>query len=384
MEKKSIKKDQKRLVYNECLKKGIKLFDHINILILCAPCKGFGDVIFATKLKHYIMDWYNITADIATTVSKSFVNLGEPAKNIIQLDGKGQDQCRRFSRLLPTKSLDGYDLILVAPLQGDLTVSFADIKHLIPYSNRTNTFIFSEYNDKITKNFDINTGIGKGRDGMFFVNTNSQKKDITKFGLKKYAVAYISGSVDRSHLCLVRFIQMVIDKYPDLQEIVCQDWAVEISNKYFIAHIKGVDNIYLKTINDLIVVKNSNSSGRRLTLRCDVLPVANNIMIGIIKYSVADILITGDQSLSDVLSCCAEHKNIFYQIVPWKTDLAKELTKELPNKFLKSSKTSCGCSEAITYKSDYKNFVKKWDFRTRGKAKIDAMISSVNILKHTE
>lgn len=380
---KYFKKNPKRIVYTECLQKGVQLFDNINILILCAPCRGFGDVIFATKLKHYIMDWYNIKATIATTVVKSFVSLGEPEADLIQLSSKGPDQCRRFANLVPQKSLEGYDLILVAPLQGDQTISFVDIRHLIPYSTKTNTFMFSEYNDKLSKNFDVNTGIGKGRDGMFFVNSKSSKKDIEKFKLKKYALAYISGNVNRSELCLVKFIQMVIDKYPNLQEIVCQDWAVDISNKYFVSHLKGVDNIYLKTREDLIVVKNSIRSGRSLTLRCDILPVPNTIMMSIIKYSVADILITGDQSLSDVLSCCAEHKNIFYQIVPWKTDLATELSKELPNKFLKSSKTSCGCSEAITYKSDYKNFVKKWDFRTLGKAKIDAMISSINILNKT-
>ena len=34
------------------------------------------------------------------------------------------------------------------------------------------------------------------------------------------------------------------------------------------------------------------------------------------KDSVEDILVTGDQSLTDVLSCCKSNKNVWYQIAP--------------------------------------------------------------------
>ena len=90
-------------------------------------------------------------------------------------------------------------------------------------------------------------------------------------------------------------------------------------------------------------------------------------------HSVKDILLTGDQSITDALSCCGS-KNIFYQIAPWKITFGHELAKYLPNKYLKSVKTSCGTIKAIRYNSDYRNFIKKWDFKVLAKPKLDAII----------
>ena len=106
-------------------------------------------------------------------------------------------------------------------------------------------------------------------------------------------------------------------------------------------------------------------------------------MLDLMSKSINDILLTGDQSISDALSCCNK-KNIFYQIAPWKKDFAKNLAKELPNIYLKSLKTSCGSLKAIKYHSEYENFNKKWDFKTRSKSKMDAIILSVIAIKNNK
>ena len=49
-----------------------------------------------------------------------------------------------------------------------------------------------------------------------------------------------------------------------------------------------------------------------ITFRSDILPVPYKEMTGLIENSVKDILLTGDQSITDALSCCSD-KNIFYQ-----------------------------------------------------------------------
>lgn len=379
---KILKKTQtlkQRDIYEYCLESNILSIGKISVIILCAPCRGFGDVIFATKLKRYIQEWYGITADIGTTTPELFIKLGEPEKNIIKLRGIKGNQCRRFSRLTAERSLKGYDLILVAPLMADNEISFPDVRHLISYSDRSNTFFFSEYNDSLDKGFDVNTGVGDDRDGMLFVKTKSAIKDISKYNLGKYALAYIAESIDDSETCFLNFLKMVVTKYKDLKNIVCPPWIENISDSEY-NKIKGVDNIYLVTPKEEIVIKERKPSGRSITLRCDVLPVSNNIMISLIHYSVKDVLLTGDQSITDALSCCSS-KNIFYQIAPWKEDLAFNLAKHLPNKFLRSPKTSCGSTAALKYTSNYKAFVKRWDFRTLAKPKIDAMISSASIIK---
>jgi Neuraminidase (sialidase) len=91
--------------------------------------------------------------------------------------------------------------------------------------------------------------------------------------------------------------------------------------------------------------------------------------------------LTGDQSITDALSCCST-KNIFYQIAPWKKDFAKNLATYMPNIFLKSVKTSCGTLKALKYKSNYFNFVKNNDFRLIGKTKLDAILLSSISMKH--
>ena len=88
--------------------------------------------------------------------------------------------------------------------------------------------------------------------------------------------------------------------------------------------------------------------------------------------SVKDILLTGDQSITDALSCCV-NKNIFYQIAEWKIDFASKLAKLLPNKFLSSNRTSCGTLKAINYNSDYKKFVKEHNFFKNSKHKFDSI-----------
>ena len=122
------------------------------------------------------------------------------------------------------------------------------------------------------------------------------------------------------------------------------------------------------------------SSKNILTFRVDILPVSNKDMFGLMEHSVKDILLTGDQSITDALSCCSS-KNIFYQIAPWKITFGHELAKHLPNKFLKSIKTSCGTLKAIRYNSNYKNFIKNWDFRILAKPKMDAIMKFANYQK---
>jgi hypothetical protein len=92
------------------------------------------------------------------------------------------------------------------------------------------------------------------------------------------------------------------------------------------------------------------------------------------QNSEEDILVTGDQSLTDILSCCPS-KNIWYQIAEWKEDYAKELSALMPNHYYKSKKTSCGSLTGIALRSDYRDFVKKWDFRKLAKSKLNKIVN---------
>ena len=45
-----------------------------------------------------------------------------------------------------------------------------------------------------------------------------------------------------------------------------------------------------------------------------------------------------------------------FKISWWKTDFGKEMAKAMPNKYLKSVKTSCGNLSAVQYKSNYREY----------------------------
>ena len=350
---------------NKCAK-GLK------ILILNTPCGGFGDLIFAHKLASFLREWYNIQVTIASTLSERLKTLGEKSQNLIKLDGKTLNECRRFRHLKFLKKIPKYDLIFVAPMSQDFDPDRRDVKALIPYSNPFNTFIFSEYNDSLQKQFDFHTGIGKNRLGLLFTDTGKLSNTHPKV---KYAVAYIAEDVPNSFTCFFAFVEMVSAKYNKHKfEIIVPKWVAEII-KDNPKKIKKLEKYFGKIQVDLPNKKKVifKEHGSTLVIRGDVFPVPNKKMLSLIKYSVKDILLTGDQSITDALSCCKK-KNIFYQIAPWKESFGRALAKQLPNKFLFKKKTSCGTLSALNYNSDYKDFVKNNDFRKNARPKLDSII----------
>ena len=72
---------------------------NLRILILNAPCNGFGDVVFGMKLRNYLHEWYNCDVKIASTKVDNFKSLGEIEENLYELKGGKSDQCRRFKNL---------------------------------------------------------------------------------------------------------------------------------------------------------------------------------------------------------------------------------------------------------------------------------------------
>lgn len=366
--------------FNSTDKEDVK---NLDVLIVNLPCMGFGDIVFAMKLQGYIKEWYHCNVVIATTQPDKFIQLGQSKDSLILLKGKSKiDQCRKLGKL-KSYSMDGkkitlpiFDIIFFAPLTADFDVDHEDIKTMIPYSNKFNTFFFSEYNDKLTKKSDFQTGIGKGRLGLFFTKINAPKK--LKQIKHPYAVIYLNADVIRINACSSGFIELVCKKYDFPKfDIVVPPWIGENFKKYQNSYIKAAEKYYDTII--LVTKKGSEiiidgDGDNILYIRADILPLANKDMLSLIKHSVDDILLTGDQSITDTLSCCSRSKNIFYQIAPWKEDLGRNLSIELPNKYLTRKSTSCGTLTAINYDSDYAQFMKQWDFRRLARYKMNGIM----------
>ena len=358
----------------------------ISIVILNTPCNGFGDIIFAVKLKRYLETWYPFASiKIITTKSKSFISLGEKESSLIQLGSISNiEDCRRFQRLTTSSALPIFDLIFVAPLQADFAPSLKDVQHLIPYADHFNTYFFSEYNDTLDKNFDFNTGIGKGRDGMFFVDIPFKREESVIFlrnhnlRKNKYALCYIAETITKSRSCYLSFFEMVAKKYEQTRfSIVCPEWIAKNVHRHLNRIYPYFANVVISTKTETKTYTSKNRSvndKNTLYIRGNVLPVPNYDMLMLLKNSADDMLVTGDQSITDALSCCPK-KNLWYQIAPWKADYANELAHLLPNRFYKDKKTSCGTIRGISLKSDYREFVKKWDFRRIAKPRLSKIMN---------
>ena len=359
---------------------------NLKILILNSPCNGFGDVIFASKIAMYLEKWYNAVVTIATANSDCFNKLGIQNK-IISLGSKsGVSHCRRFKNL-HYRSSTIYDLIFVAPMQSDYSPSLQDVKAIIPYANKFNTYFFSEYNSyDDDEDFDFATGIGGNKYGLLF--TKPEYKQCVKTLKNPYAFVYIAETIDNSYDCFMSFVEMVCKKYskkhlkfdiviPETIIYFITDYEEDIMDKVsvYYPNIRCIDKN-----GESFYITQSDKSDNTLTFRGDILPVKYSCITGIIKNSVKDILLTGDQSITDTLSCCST-KNIFYQIAGWKENFAHELAMHLPNKYLLDSRTSCGTIKAIKYRSNCKEFMRKWDFRKLAKPKMDAIIFSAAVKK---
>jgi len=115
-------------------------------------------------------------------------------------------------------------------------------------------------------------------------------------------------------------------------------------------------------------------------LRGDILPKPRELFISLMKDSVDDILLTGDQSLTDGLSYCKNNKRIWYQVVPWKQEFAYELGKIIPNKYLDNFKTSCGVIKGIKLPLNNSALIKNYDFRKLGKKRMDSLLIQNRLL----
>lgn len=374
-----------KTIQNQNKKYNKSIHEKIKIAIINTPCHGFGDIIFAQKLSSYLKEWYNCEIKIFTTHVQEHIKLGENPENIISPVKMLQKECRKFYNLKFSEDdvNQKYDLYLVAPLTVDDTPNKNHITKKFKFATNFNVFFFSEYNANIKYKYDFHTGIGRNKDGIFLTkNPPTSKIESLK---NPYSVIYIASNdhIDNAKSCYLGFIELITTKYKKYKnlDVVVPEWIAKdvINNpKNLIKKIQHLfPNIVVKNKhNSIMILGDSLNNKKTFTIRNDILPVDNKKMFSVIKYSIKDILLTGDQSITDALSCCYK-KNIFYQIAPWKISFSRQLAKELPNEFLKKKTTSCGTLKALKYNSDYNSFVKTWDFRKKSKNKLDSLILSI-------
>jgi hypothetical protein len=359
----------------------------LNVAVIAAPCHGLGDVIFATKFARYLKygltprsQPYSRRVSIITPTAKMFEQLGVKDIKIVPLSS-GNAQCRRLRHYKRPANLGTLDLIFIAPLMRDFDIQYPDVHGFLKESTPFNTIILSEYQDDPERGFDFATGVGDDYSGLLFDGSKPSPK-LKAIGTTPYAVAYLTQDVGIQG-CLSNFVKMIVSKYhkkySNLQ-VVMPEWGVKklSHNRVFKQFVKKYyPNLIVKTKNDEKQLLSSDKNTQTLTLRGDIFSLSRPDMLSLIKHSIPDILVTGDQSITDVIDCC-QRKNIWYQTVPWKRDLAKALAKELPQRYLSSANTSCGTLKAIRWNSKGTAFKSRHDFRKKAKHELDVIFRAAS------
>jgi hypothetical protein len=371
-----------------------KRLARLHAVILCMPCGGFGDAVFSVKLRGYLREWYGstMTVDIATSAPALFEKLGE--KNIIHLRMQhGGLECRRASgALLPQRYKHMKpDLFFVAPVIEDMKPDFLDMRRLFPTSTPFNTYFFSEYNSVVEPDMDFPTGLGKDRMGLLFttLKPGGYPRELASRGTP-FALAYVATSHESPVRCVLNFVRMVAAKYlPEARKygefhVIVPEAVVKmfsVSNLRSLA--AGYAGTIVKTKEDdvgkEVWVRPPGSAAPVLVLRGDVLPLPLKRMQTYMYHSVRDILVTGDQSITDAISSCPRVKTVWYQIMTWKKNFAKELAKWTNNDALESKTTSCGGLDYIDFNKTSCNVMKNWDFRKLARNKLNQVVSHASL-----
>jgi len=359
-----------------------KDFSKITVGLFNIPCGGFGDIIVCKTFYDYLNSWYpNMNVSICTSDPEKYDQLGV-SKGVVKLHSKKQDiQCIDYHQLI-LKNKIKFDLMIVVPIINK-SFEIKKFQKCIPYANVFNTFTMSEYNGEFPP-YTFPIGVGEDNLGILLNDFKTKEQKLIK---KPYAMVYIQPSPEwgsHAKYCLFSYLEMICEKYSKKHkkfQIVIPQWIEEEIeyNPQFTSKLRNIVKQYFKNI--AIVYNNGDKQklledledNSVLLFRADLLPQKREIFISLIKDSVPDVLLTGDQSITDAISCC-KRKKIWYQIAPWKQGLAYYLQKELPNKNFESFKTSCGSLNAFDINIDWTNFQRKYDFRIHGKKRMDLLL----------
>ena len=370
--------------------------EDLEVAMYCNPCYGFGDIIFCIKMYEYFKEWYNIEPTLFTTRPKPFMDVGINKIYLLKKPGQQEGECADITEVKiytnekepkRVKPKVRYDLMFATPwINGtDSAPNHKLMKKLFPYSNRFNTLLFSEYNPSHFKVYDIPTGIGKNMYGLLLKDWKNTGPRIVE---NPYLMVHMTQSPDVNvTACFSKFIKLMMKKYSKKHRKLDV-----IMPAHILDDTEGIENLVDDIIGngyydavDIITKKGEypKHSARQsvLRFRTELTPMPYNTFSSLFNYCLPDVLITGDQSVTDILSCCKDY-NIYYQMMPWKRNFGKALSKvtKAKDNYLGKVRTSCGLETLSTDKLDIEAVRRDYDFRKLGREKLDGIMNNARLL----
>lgn len=385
----------------------------LRVAIYVNPCNGFGDIIFALKFWNFIKEWYGIESTIVTTKPKAFYDNELTDILGVKIPGKTYEECEnvrkmklyrtdplsgKLTRVIKKRELPKFDLIFAAPWIGtDFKPNYNDLKKIFPYSNRFNTFLLSEYNPDDPSLYDFATGIDYStKDNLYGIfitaNENGRPSSVAHKLPRPYIMVHIThdNRVDVQR-CLRSFVKLMMKKYHKKHYSI--DFVIAshiVDDEEFENNLKLIRQYALSKgfYDKFEVVRKGDqlpedvAQERTVFFRADITPLPYKDYSRLFNNALPDTLITGDQSVSDVVSCCKDF-NIFYQTMPWKRSLAANLGKVLNADYLRRASSSCGLEKLTVKKRGGLGglgglgvVAKRFSFERLAKKKMDAIFSA--------
>ena len=342
---------------------------------------GYGDVIFTFKLYKLFKKWYNIRPYIVSVSPDKFIKNGIPKSKILKI--KNSDTIYSdYPEELDLVKLSGkkftktFDLIFITPVVSDeIEKYFSHWKTLFPYITKDQLYRFSAYDHGGMK-YEIPMGLSDNRYGIFINDTCKKGKRIIK---NPYIMTHVSdsGEFKSDYInCFFRFIKMIIKKYPDYPVLDIIVPKIIIKHSKFKKIKEYIKKEYNK--NTKVVTKESPKLLiQGINFRCDLPFLSHRKYIQLFNYCLPDTLVTGNQSVSDIISCHSNF-NIYYQTLPWETKFARGLGTLLKKGYLKNITTACGdtTEKMILLKTDSSKIKRDYNFEKRGKKLIDKILAA--------
>ena len=346
---------------------------------------GFGDVIFTLKLYALFKQWYNISPYIVSTAPDKFIQNGISKSKVIKInngDSVYSDNTEELdlTTMSNKKFTHKFDVIFVTPVVLDsYEKHFSHFKTLFPYITRDMLYRFSAYDHGGMK-YEIPMGLSNGRYGIF-INKCVKTKPL-KIMKNPYIITHLgntgfSGSEYDYINCFTKFIKLMVKKYFETYPVL--DIIIPL---YITKHPKFKKlKIYIKKYYKNVKVIHKSDKillEEGVNFRCDLPFLPHKQYTTLFNHCLPDVLLTGNQSVSDVISCNNNY-NIYYQTLPWEVKFAKNLGTLLKKLYLKKRASACSgkygdTTKMILLKTDSAIIKNKYNFEKLGKKLIDKII----------
>ncbi|ARR74978.1 hypothetical protein SAGO17_0059 [Mimivirus AB-566-O17] len=370
---------------NELMQSSKSDYSSLNVAMYINPCEGGGDVSFAIRIWEYLFDWFGVSAYVFTTRPSTFIKSNKVPEHMLYCvrDRESREpfdcavtkfvgiyslDCKRRMKTLPV-----FDLFLVCPWVSEELFTYNTLSRVFKESNPFNTYIFSAYNQDVNsddQNYDFVSGLGGDRLGLTFVDV--PKVPFKFVGLGEYILVHVSKTDSIDPLdCVRSFLRTMLKKYKRSITFVLprllDDYPYLFKD---LSDSMGVGIIVMSSDDTLYY---GNTSGSVVyTMRTDILPVGLDDFSSLIINALPDFLMTGNQSVTDLLSL-RESFTLYYQLMPWDKVFANQLRKLSDHKHISNKRLSCG-NWKMSYDPERWERVREFDFRVLAYSKMSRIM----------